>query len=233
MIETGRIVHFPRGPIVSLRELTQNLMQMNFWLLGWPMSLVFVPFFRRTPATWLLASVPMVVFAWYAVHGVPTVAAIGPVYYAEAIVPLVILSASGLDRIVGLTRERFGDTTPSRILVGWVLTSALTTLLIFVPLQLASLRLMVEVTRAPYALVEHHRLDDAVVFVRNLPAFHVRPGAWVYYHRNPQPDLSDRVLFVRDLGPEKNRVLMDYLPRRSPYLMGMRGTELVLMPLAR
>jgi hypothetical protein len=46
------------------------------------------------------------------------------------------------------------------------------------------------------------------------------------------PDLSDRVLFVKDLGPERNRELMRYLPSRVPYLMGMRGGDLVLLPLA-
>ena len=45
------------------------------------------------------------------------------------------------------------------------------------------------------------------------------------------PDLSDRVLFVRYLGPEKNKALMRYLPDRTPYAMGMRGTELLLRPI--
>jgi hypothetical protein len=52
----------------------------------------------------------------------------------------------------------------------------------------------------------------------------------VYYHRNPWPDLRDPVLFVRDLGQERNKV-MDHLPSRTPFLMGMRGADLMLVPI--
>jgi hypothetical protein len=104
----------------------------------------------------------------------------------------------------------------------------------FVPVQLASLQLMADIARAPYDLVEQRRLDNAVVFVHSLPPLSgVRPGAWVYYHRNNSPDLSDRVLFVRDLGPEANGRLLSYLPDRQPFLMGMKDGQLVLAPITR
>jgi hypothetical protein len=80
--------------------------------------------------------------------------------------------------------------------------------------------------------VAERGLDQALVFVHNLPALHVEPGAWVYYHRNPRPDLSDRVLFVRDLGPERDKILAARLAPRVPYVMGMRDGKLVLEPLS-
>jgi hypothetical protein len=55
----------------------------------------------------------------------------------------------------------------------------------------------------------------------------------VYYHRNNSPDLSDRVLFVRDLGPDANRRLLSYLPDREPFWMGMKDRQLILTPLPR
>jgi hypothetical protein len=103
--------------------------------------------------------------------------------------------------------------------------------LTFVPVQLASLQLMSGIARAPYDLVAARGLDRALVFVHGLPALHVEPGAWVYYHRNPRPDLPDPVLFVRDLGPERDKVLAARLAPRAPYVMGMRGGKLVLEPL--
>jgi hypothetical protein len=92
---------------------------------------------------------------------------------------------------------------------------------------------MADVTQAPYDLVESRGLQNALVFVHSLPSMSVAPGSWAYYHRNNSPDLSDRVLFVRDLGPEKDRELMRYLPDRTPYLMQMRQGQLVLQPLER
>ncbi len=92
---------------------------------------------------------------------------------------------------------------------------------------------MADSARAPYDLVEERRLDRALVFVRDLPALRQAPGAWVYYHRNPSRDLNDPVFFVRDLGPERNEVVMRYLADRTPYWMGMSDGRRVLQPIDR
>ena len=222
---------FPFGPIHTVREISQNLAQLNFWLLGWPVSLAFVPFFQRTATAWALAVMPLIALLWYGVMAVPTVAAVGPVYYAETVVPLIILTASGVERSIALLRHRVGDAWPTRALVAAPVAGILASLLTFVPCEVGSLRLMADVARAPYDLVEARRLDRALVFVRSLPSLHVPPGSWAYYHRNNSPDLDDPVLFVRDLGQERNEVMMRYLPDRTPYWMGMRNGELVLEPI--
>jgi hypothetical protein len=224
---------FPFGPAYTIREISTNLAQLNFWLLGWPISLAFVPWFARNGRAWALTSIPIIALVWYGVVGVPTVAAVGPVYYAETIVPLVILTASGLERVIVLARAHLGPTRLTHGLIAAPLVATVASLLAFVPFQAASLGLMADVTQAPYDLVESRGLDKAVVFVHSLPSMSVAPGSWAYYHRNNSPDLSDRVLFVRDLGPEKDRELIRYLPDRTPYLMQMRGPELVLVPLQR
>jgi hypothetical protein len=224
---------FPFGPFHTIREISQNVAQMNFWLLGWPFSFAFVAFFQRTPRTWTLAAVPIIASSWYGLVAVPTVAAVGPVYYAETIVPLVILTASGLERAILFLRQHVGDALPTRAVIAAPLAGALACLFAFAPFEVGSLRLMADVTRAPYDLVEEHGLNHALIFVRSLPALHVSPGSWAYYHRNPSPDLSDQVLFVRDLGEERNTALMRYLPERTPYRMGMSNGRLVLEPMTR
>lgn len=224
---------FPLGPEYTIREISQNLAQLNFWLLGWPISFAFVAFFQRNSRAWALASIPIITLGWYGLVAVPSVAAVGPVYYAETIVPLVILTASGLERVIVLARTRLGETRLTCALIAAPIAGIVASLLAFVPFQAASLRLMADVTRAPYDLVESRGLDNALVFVRSLPALSVAPGSWAYYHRNNSPDLSDRVLFVRDLGPEKNKELMRYLPGRTPYLMRMAERELIVSPLER
>jgi hypothetical protein len=224
---------FPFGPFYTVREISQSLSQINFWLFGWPISVAFVPFFQRRPQAWALAAMPIAAFVWYGLVGVPTVNAVGPVYYTEAIVPLVVLTASGFTQLVVRARARFGEIRLTRTLMATPLAGALVCLLAFLPFQLASLRLMADVTQAPYDLVAARGLDHALVFVRSLPALSVMPGSWAYYHRNNSPDLHDPVLFVRDLGPERNKELMRYLPDRAAYLMGMANRELVLVPLER
>jgi len=224
---------FPFGPFSTVREISQNLAQLNFWLLGWPLSLAFVPFFERTPKAWTLAAVPVIALLWYGLVAVPTVAAVGPVYYAETIVPLLILTASGLERAITFLRTHMGDALPTRAVIAAPLAGSLACLFAFAPFEIMSLRLMAEVTQAPYDLVKERGLNDAVVFVRSLPARHLSPGSWAYFHRNNSPDLDDPVLFVRDLGPERNKALMRWLPDRTPYWMGMSDGRLVLQPIDR
>jgi len=224
---------FPVGAFYTIREISQNLVQLNFWLLGWPISLVFVPFFRRTGRAWALAAVPVIALVWYGLVAVPSVAAVGPVYYAETIVPLVILTASGLEQMVALARARLGESRLAHAVIIAPVAGVVASILAFVPFEAASLRLMANVTQAPYDLVESRGLQNALVFVHSLPSTSMAPGSWAYYHRNNSPDLSDRVLFVRDLGPEKDKDLIRYLPDRTPYLMQMQGRDLVLAPLPR
>jgi hypothetical protein len=224
---------FPFGPSYTLREMSQNLAQINVWLLGWPVSLAFVAFFRQDGRAWCLAAMPIVGLIWYGLVAVPTVAAVGPVYYAETIPALLALTASGFERAVELVRRALGESKALAMLVLWPAAAIAGALLIFVPLQVASLSLMADVERAPYDLVEERGLRDAVVFVQSLPVRQRFPGSWAYFHRNNSPDLSDPVLFVHDLGPERNRLLMDYLPKRTFYWMGMRDNQLQLVPIQR
>ena len=90
---------------------------------------------------------------------------------------------------------------------------------------------MSALARLPYDLVSERRLDRAVVFVHGLPSLTWRPGAWVYFHRNPSADLSDPVLFVKDLGPERNQAIMQAMPGRAPFAMGVKDNRLLLVPL--
>jgi hypothetical protein len=224
---------FPFGPFHTIREISQNLTHLNFWLLGWPISLAFVPFFHRNGRAWTLATIPVIALLWYGLVAIPTVVAVGPVYYAESIVPLVVLTASGLERSIVWAHTHLGNGRLTQTLITIPIAATLACLLAFVPFEAVSLRLMADITQAPYDLVESRRLQNALVFVRSLPATTLAPGSWALYHRNNSPSLQDPVLFVRDLGTERNKDLMRYFPDRAAYLMQMRGTELVLLPLER
>jgi hypothetical protein len=219
------------APAPSLFELGYTLARLNFWLLGWPISLAFVPFFRRTREGIALLLGPAGVILLFAVTTVPSINVVGPVHYAELIAPLVLVSASGIEELAQWVRARF-DASPGRILA-LPIAATLCTVILYLPLYLGSLSAMGNVARAPYDLVETARLDRAVVFVRSLGALDFPPWTWAYYPRNSSPTLDDRVLYVRDLGEERNRELMRFLPDRAPFWMGVRDGRLMLVPLAR
>jgi len=217
-------------PLPTVYEVGHTILRMNFWEFGWPLSLLFVPFFRRTvPGILLLVSSCAVPLA-YALIGMTNVYALGPTHYAEIAVFVAILSASGLEVLVDRARTWSAGERWSRFVMAVPMVSVVCMLLVFLPIHAASLREMSQITRAPYELVESQGLDRAVVFVHSLPALVVPPGAWVYFHRNPRPDLLDSVLFVRDLGLDRDTQLMRSFPDRKAYIMGMRDGKLILSP---
>jgi 4-amino-4-deoxy-L-arabinose transferase-like glycosyltransferase len=219
------------APYPSLFELGYTLARLNFWLFGWPLSLAFLPFFRRTREGIALLLAPAAVVLLFAVTTVPSINVVGPVHYAELIAPLVLVSASGIEELAQWGRTRL-DASAGRILA-LPIAATLCALVLYVPLYAGSLSAMGRVARAPYDLVEAARLDRAVVFVRSLGALDFPPWSWAYFARNPSPTLDDRALYVRDLGEERNRELIRFLPDRAPYWMGIRDGQLVLVPLAR
>jgi hypothetical protein len=234
----GRItgLSFTRGALVapapfpSLFELGSTLARLNFWLFGWPVSLAFLPFFQRSREGIALLLAPVGVVLLFAVTTVPSINVVGPVHYAELIAPLVLLSASGIEQLSRWVRTRL-DAGEGRVLA-LPIAATLCALILYIPLYAGSLSAMATLARTPYDLVESARLERAVVFVRSLGALDFPPWSWAYFPRNPSPGLDDRVLYVRDLGEERNQQLMQFMPDRAPYWMGVRDGQLILMPLA-
>ena len=217
-------------PLPPVYEVGHTILRLNFWEFGWPLSLLFVPFFRRTgPGILLLLSSCAVPLA-YALIGMTNVYALGPTHYSEVAVFVAILSASGLEALVERARNWAAGERWSRFVMAIPMASVFCMLLVFLPIHAASLREMSQIARAPYELVEGQELGRAVVFVHSLPALLVPPGAWVYYHRNPRPDLLDSVLFVRHLGQDLDTQLMRFFPDRKAYIMGMQDGKLILSP---
>ncbi len=219
------------APFPSIFELGYTVARLNFWLFGWPVSLALLPFLRRTRESLALLLGPAAVVLLFAVTTVPSINVVGPVHYAELIGPLVLVSASGLEELAQWVRGRL-HASAGRILALPV-AGMLCALLLYLPLYLGSLRAMAEVARAPYDLVDTARLDHAVVFVRTLGALEFPPLSWAYFHRSPSPRLTDRVLYVRDLGEPRNRDLIHFMPDRAPFWMGIQNGRLVLSPMPR
>jgi hypothetical protein len=216
-------------PFAALYELFYALARLNFWLLGWPVSLLLVPFaFRTCPARALGLSAVATIVA-YALLRIPSINVVGPVHYAELTVPLLVLSAGGFERLAAAAAT-FAGRRGFRVVLSVPIALAVVSALLFWPVYAPALRWMANVARAPYDLVERAQLENAVVFVGTLPALVSPPGAWVYRARNNSPDLSDPVLYVNDLGSD-NAKLRRVLPGRRAYQLGMEQGVLVLSPL--
>jgi hypothetical protein len=231
--EQGQPWIMPTGFGPAVRQAEQALNHLQFWLFGWPLSLAFVLFFRRTSLAWRLALAVLSSALLFAASGIPTVAPVGPVYYGEAIPILAILTASGVDRAVAWARSTLAQPLAAAALLAWPPAMTLAGLLTFVPVQLASMRQMAELTRLPYTIAEARGYADAVVFVSTLPGVVRPPGTWAYFHRNADPTLADPVLFVKDLGPDRNREFLRWTHRSRGFTLVLRDGKFTFDPLSQ
>jgi hypothetical protein len=219
-----------RAPLPSIHELMFTLARMNFWLFGWPASVLLILFCNRNAGGRRLLTSVAYVLLLYAAISAATIHPVGPVHYSELAGSMVILSASGLERLIELAR---GATMPgrmARVVVTAPLVAVLCALATFYPVYGGSLRASADLTRAPYELLAERGVDRALVFVHSLPALYVSPYSWAYYRRNNSPDLTDPILFVNYLGPEKNKELMRLFPDRPAFAVGMKDGKFIILP---
>ena len=173
-----------------------GLWRENFWLFGWPFSLVPVLWARGGRGKWLLWS-PVIGELVYRVMVPKTVVSVtGPTYLLEMVPALALLSADGLARVrkwvtrlgpevaAGVAAVALGATV-----AGW---------LFFWPVQLRALGIGADVRGLVWEHLERERAkaSKALVFAEFLvpPKLGV---SWAYYPPNPSPDLSDEVIFAR------------------------------------
>jgi len=227
----GQAVSAP-APLPSIHELGHTLARFNFWLFGWPVSLAFVGFFQRLAGgARLFASCAGVLLVYTGISAA-TISSAGPAHYAELAAPLVLLSASGFVRLLELGRRAGAPAGAPAFTASFPLVATLCALITFLPVYGGSLRASADLVNAPYELVAVEAQEPALVFVQSLPVTALPPFSWAYYRRNNRPDLSDRVLFVNFIDPERNKALMRALPDRVPYVMAMDGARLVLQRVA-
>ena len=207
-----------------------TLARMNFWLFGWPASLLLALCFRRSDGGLrLFASVALVLLVYGAISAA-TIHPVGPVHYAELAVPLVILSASGLERLIELSRSVWAGGRARATSSPRPPSSTFCALVTFQPVYGGNLRASADLTRAPDEMLAAKGIDRAVVFVHSLPAL-LRLAVLLGLLPSQQlPDLTDPILFVNYLGPEKNKEFMRLFPDRPALSMGMKDGKFALLP---
>lgn len=219
-----------RAPLPSIHELMFTLGRINFWLFGWPVSFLFILFCNRNTGGRQLLTGVVYVLLLYAAISAATIHPVGPVHYSELAVPLVILSASGLERLVGIAR---GTTMPggmARVVVTAPVAAILCALVTYLPVYGGSLRASADLTRAPDDMLATQGVTRALVFVHTLPALYISPYSWAYYRRNNHPDLTDPILYVNYVSPERNREFARLFPDRPIFSMGMRDGKFTVLP---
>jgi hypothetical protein len=216
-------------------SLFGNALRLDFWLLGWPVSLALCLFARRTRHTTLLWAMVAAAGAYRLLVPKAGVAPTGPIYLFEIVPALCLLSADGLGQLVARARGRFGDTA-----AGWagalVLSATLVSAAMFLPVVLGNARRMADAQMVLPRMLREAGQRRALVFQQ----FAVPPWlglSWAYFPRANSPRLDDDVLYVRPLGGSQDRVErnLEFWRRRYPdrpaWFFAYQGRVPQLVPL--
>ncbi len=231
----GLLVAFHSDLPTRAMSLFGNALRLDFWLLGWPVSLALCLFARRTRHTTLLWAMVAAAGAYRLLVPKAGTAPTGPIYLFEIVPALCLLSADGLGQLVARARGRFGDAA-----AGWacalVLSATLVSAAMFLPVLLANARRMADAQLVLPRMLREAGQRRALVFQQ----FAVPPWlglSWAYYPPANSPRLDDDVLYVRLLGGSQDRVErnLEFWRRRYPdrpaWLFAYQGRVPQLVPL--
>ncbi len=159
LYEPGAIGFRPRfGPMQSLAHLIRNGLLLNFWLLGWPISLILLKQGgKKLPRPVARASGMFILFlvVGYFFYWHPGQVATGPLRLYEAVFPLLVISALGWARCAsnGTFLSRYVPLAIGAACLG------------FLPVRMAVLSDFLRVHQEERLSLQRLHLDDCAVIL--------------------------------------------------------------------
>ena len=193
-------------------SLAGSLIRLNFWLLGWPVSILLCLLAGRTRTTGLLWGMVAASLVYRVVTPKVGVGGTGPIYFFEVVPLLCVLTADGALRLArGFPRQMLSAGSLAALL----LASTIVSVTLFLPSRLADLRRMGAAQNLVTDMIRERGIGHALVFHEGIVPWWMRQS-WAYYPRINSPALDDDVLFVllqRSAGLQEN---VEFWKRRYP-----------------
>ena len=217
--------------LTSLRNLAVSIARLNSVFLGFPLSLLFlfiVLVDRKGFGDYLSIGILGGIAVAHLFYYSPGVSDLGPVYYYEAIIPLLLLTARGL---VSLHRWFAAHVQEGSALVpNFLVLSAILALITFVPEQISHVHRLTDQIREPYEVVRSANVHHGLVLMKTRPN-----KGWVFSFRNPSPDFTDDVVYARYADTASNLAVAGYFRDRTPFILDRDSIKqkFVLVPVDR
>jgi hypothetical protein len=202
-------------PYSTFHNLAISIVRMNGALFGFPLSLlfVFIYFFaKKDYADRLLFGILGSIAFAYCFYYSPGVQDLGPVYYYEAIIPLLILSARGIFFLCKTLSDRFDK--GKVFILHFLVTSCIVAFATYIPERISHFIRLTEEIRKPYELIQSANIHQALIMVK---LWESQGGVMSY--RNPSPKFTDDVMFCQYTDSISNRTVVDYFKDRTPYFL--------------
>lgn len=193
-----------------------SLLRQNFWLFGWPLSLLFVWFMPKNRYRLLVVSMIAAEYLYRVLAPKTVVSTTGPIYVTEIVPLLALATAAGMIELKKKL-EKKGFANAGKGIVSVVCASAVISLMCFWPVHLRSIKRGSDVWAAPFETLKAQNIDKALIFADNM-AFPRLGVTWAYFPPNPSPSLDDDILFVRipKDAPSVLSAMWDFKKRRYP-----------------
>jgi len=216
-------------------SLASAAVRLNFWLLGFPLSLIFCIFARCRPVTVLLWSMVGAEFGYRLLAPKAGVGTTGPIYLFEVAPLLCLLSADGVARLVAAREASAGPILRTQTVAALLVSGAVMNATLFTPFKVADAERSGRAQQMVFREIEKRGIKNALIFhVGTVPYF--TGLSWAYYPPPNAPSMDGNVLFAmyQAEGPAERNV--EFWKRRFPdrqaYLFGWSGSRgPFLMPL--
>ena len=172
-----------------------GFLRQSFWLFGCPLSVALVPLARRTPRAALLWALIAAEYVYRVVVPKTVVSTTGPIYLAEIVPLLALLTASGLCGLRwALRRHRLP--APRGLVPALVVAAVATAALDWWPVHVREIRRAAAATRVCAGMLEGLGVSRALVFANQLTDL-AAAESWAVFAPNPSPALDDPVIYAR------------------------------------
>lgn len=201
-------------PLKALINFLYNIFVFSLHLYGWPLlSLLFIPFafLRWKKNLWDLFAILVIIsslifFALYWFHGISPM---GPKYYFEIVPLLVLLTVRGIRKL------------NIRPLIALLL---IFNIFIYIPSGLRIFNTVWGTNLNCYNEIKEMSIHSAIVFIKDLPGKDeyertINRHNYLSVAFRNEPVLSNGdIIYAKDLGKEKNIMLINEFKERKPYI---------------
>jgi hypothetical protein len=205
----------------SVRNLAVSIGRLNSVFLGFPISLIGLFLVVILPKRFgdylslgILGSIAFAYLFYYS----PGVSDVGPVYYYETIIPLLLLTA----RTAVFLHRWFSEKVEhgNAFVPNFLAVSVLLALVSFVPEQVSHIRRLTTQIRGPYEAVRSADVHHALVLTKMKPN-----KGWVFGYTNPSPDYTDDIVYARFSDSTSNSTLLRYFQDRTAFILDGDGNK--------
>jgi hypothetical protein len=198
---------------LSIARAASGLFRLNLDLFGWPSSLALLLFARPSASSgtrilWGMVGVSLVVQLFQNDWGIDT---FGPVHALELALPILCLTIVGARY---LSHWSVSSGFGAALLAALILTAWTG----FVPIRLQAVRQIAAHLNVAFRAPEKVGLTRAIIFAPRpfAPPCGGAPKHFVFFRPTNDPDLTNDILWVNNVGPEENRRFVETLGGNKP-----------------